>query len=541
MMDSGELIAGGRAVLGMELGSTRIKATLIAPDNRTLAAGGHAWENRRIDGVWSYTLDDVHQGIAAAFADLQSDVKKRYGAELTSFAAGGFSAMMHGYLAFNRKDELLVPFRTWRNNITAEAAEELTDLFEYPVPQRWSIAHLHQAVLNNEDHVGDIAFITTLAGYVHWRLTGRRVLGVCDASGMFPIHIDNPGGLDFDRRRIALYDAHIARRGFSWTLGDILPRLVPVGEIAGRLSAEGAALLDPGGALRPGIPLAPPEGDAGTGMAATNSVRPRTGNVSAGTSVFAMLVMEKEPSRVYKEIDLITTPDGKLVGMAHSNNCTSDYDAWMDLFAQAAAALGARVSTAELYDTLLPLALSGDADCGGLLAYGYISGEHLTGFSEGRPLFVRPPECPLTIENFIRTHLFTALCALRIGLNVLMDQEGVQVDEIRGHGGFFKTADTGRRIMAAAARTPVSISERAGEGGAWGMALLAAYMLRENRALSLADYLDTLLSDSAGEALKPDPADVEGFNIFFDRYRRGLTIESAAVQALQGGLNESIP
>ena len=533
MTDAGGLIANGEAVLGMELGSTRIKATLIAPDNRTLASGGHGWENSRVNGIWSYALDDVWSGIAAAFADLRADVEKTYGVPLNTFAAGGFSAMMHGYLAFSRNDELLVPFRTWRNNITAEAADQLTELFEYPIPQRWSIAHLHQAVLNNEDHVGDIACITTLAGYVHWKLTGAKVLGLGDASGMFPIDINNTAEtLGFDKRRIALYDKHIADRGFSWKLGDILPRTVQVGEIAGRLSEEGAALLDPGGALRPGIPLAPPEGDSSTGMAATNSVRVRTGNVSAGTSVFAMLVMEKEPERVHKEIDLVTTPDGKLVGMAHSNNCTSDYDAWIGLFAQAAAALGAKVSTAELYDTLLGLALRGDPDCGGLLAYGYISGEHLTGFSEGRPLFVRPPECPLTIENFMRTHLFTALCALRIGLDVLMEEEGVQVDEIRGHGGFFKTADAGRRIMAAAAGTPVSISDRAGEGGAWGMALLAAYMLRQDRSLTLPDYLDSMLSNSSAEAVKPDPADVEGFNIFFDRYRRGLKIESAAVEAL---------
>ena len=516
--------------MGMELGSTRIKAVLIGPDNVPLASGGQGWENAQVDGIWTYSLDDVWSGIAAAFADLKLRVEEEYGVELTSFAVGGFSAMMHGYLPFDGKDELLVPFRTWRNNITAEAAGELTRLLQYPIPQRWSIAHLHQAVLNLEDHVGDVAFITTLAGYVHWKLTGRKVLGVGDASGMFPIDTDT---LTFDARRISRYDSHLSPNGFDWKLAHILPEIVAVGENAGTLTDEGARLLDPGGALLSGIPLCPPEGDAGTGMAATNSVRPRTGNVSAGTSVFAMLVMDKEPSRVHEEIDLVATPDGRLVGMAHSNNCTSDYDAWIALLGEAAEALGAEISTPVLYDTLLGLALKGDADCGGLLAYGYVSGEHLTGFPEGRPLFVRPPESALTIENFIRTHLFTSLCALRIGLNVLMDEEGVQVDEIRGHGGFFKTAHVGQRIMAAATGTPVSLLETAGEGGAWGMALLAAYLLREDPGLTLADYLDAALAGGVGEAVHPDPADVEGFNVFFERYHRGLAIEAAAVEVLK--------
>ena len=524
------VIREGRAVLGLELGSTRIKAVLIGPEKTPLASGGHGWENSQVDGIWTYSLDDVWTGIAAAYADLKKNVADKYGVKLTKIAAGGFSAMMHGYLVFNADDEQLVPFRTWRNNITGQAASELVGVLEYPTPQRWSIAHLQQAILNGEAHVKDIAFMTTLAGYVHWKLTGEKALGIGDASGMFPIDLS---AQDFDGTRADAFDAHNAGRELGWKLKDILPTITAAGETAGTLSAAGAKLLDPTGDLEGGFPLAPPEGDAGTGMVATNSVRVRTGNVSAGTSVFAMLVMEDEPKKVHEEIDLVTTPDGKLVGMAHSNNCTSDYDAWIGLFGQAAKALGAEVSTPVLYDTILLESLKADPDCGGLLSYGYVSGEHLTGFTEGRPLFVRKPDAPLNLGNFIRAHLFTALCALRTGLNVLMDEEGVQVDEIRGHGGFFKTAEVGQRIMAAATRTPVSLLETAGEGGAWGMALLADYILREDRNLALPDYLDAIMADSAGEPVKPHPSDVEGFNAFFRRYHEGLAIEAAAVEHLK--------
>ncbi len=528
--DVAVIIESGKAVLGLELGSSRIKAVLIGPDKMPIASGGHGWENSQVDGIWTYPLEEVWEGIASAYASLKSEVKATYGVELRQLAGAGFSAMMHGYLVFDSSDNLLVPFRTWRNNMTGEAAKELTKVLQYPTPQRWSIAHLHQAVLSSEPHVGEIASITTLAGYVHWKLCGRKVLGVGDASGLFPINLDTR---QFDTARAGKYDEHIAKRGYGWKLADLLPEVLEAGHNAGELSAEGALMLDPSGDLKAGVPLAPPEGDAGTGMVATNSVRVRTGNVSAGTSVFAMLVMEEEPKKVHEEIDLVTTPDGKLVGMAHSNNCTSDYDAWIGLFGQAAKALGADVSVPVLYDTLLEKALEGDADCGGMLSYGYVSGEHLTGFTEGRPLFVRKPDAPLKLENFIRAHLFTSLCALRTGLNVLMDEEGVQVDEIRGHGGFFKTAEVGQRIMAAATRTPVSLLETAGEGGAWGMALLADFALRGDKSLSLPDYLDEVMADGVGEAVKPDPADVEGFNTFFKRYHDGLAIETAAVANLK--------
>ncbi len=522
-----QMIQAGRAVLGIEMGSTRIKAVLIDPENAPIASGGYGWENTLLDGVWTYPLDEVWTGLQASFADLQNHVEAQYGVRLTRVRALGISGMMHGYLVFDAAGNQLVPFRTWRNNMTGPASEELTELFNYPIPQRWSIAHLYQSILNKEEHTGRIAHMTTLAGYVHWKLTGQQVMGIGEASGMFPIELKTQ---DYNTRLADKFDVHIHDQEFSWNLKDLLPRVLSAGEPAGELTAEGARLLDPSGRLEAGIPLCPPEGDAGTGMVATNSVAVRTGNVSAGTSVFAMLVLEKELSRAHHEIDLVTTPDGKLVGMAHSNNCTSDYDAWIGLFGQAAAALGMKVPTADLYDKLLGLALEGDPDCGGLLSYGYISGEHMTGFSEGRPLFARSSDSRFTLANFIRSHLFTALCALRTGLNILLDEEGVEVDEIRGHGGFFKTPAVGQRIMAAAVNAPVSVLETAGEGGAWGIALLASYMVNGDGPLP--EFLKTVFAGSMGAALQPDPQDAEGFNRFFERYHKGLAIERAAVESL---------
>jgi len=528
-MQDRKTIESGQAILGVELGSTRIKAALIGEKNRLLASGGYDWENSQTEGIWTYGLDEVWKGIAGCLANLRGNVQSRYGVELNSIAAAGFSAMMHGYLAFDSKGGLLTPFRTWRNNITEEASRELTELFQYPIPQRWSIAHLYQAILNEESHVRDIAYITTLAGYVHWKLSSQRVIGICDASGMFPIDIR---AQSFDRAKIEVFNERIKARGYSWRLDEILPKIVGAGNEAGEVTEEGIRLLDPTNSLKLPIPLCPPEGDAGTGMAATNSIRIRGGNVSAGTSVFAMLVLEKEPAKVHEEIDLITTPDGKLVGMVHSNNCTSDYDAWIELIGQAVRALGVEISAPALYDSVLGLALRGSPDCGGLLSYGYVSGEHITGFQQGRPLFVRRPESDFTIENFVRTHLFSSLCALRTGLDVLTREEGFVIDEIRGHGGFFKTKEVGARIMAAAAQTPVRLLDGAGEGGAWGMALLAAYALRANREQGLADFLDVTLAEGVSKAVNPDPIDVEGFNAFLERYRRGLVIERAAVAAL---------
>lgn len=527
--DAAAWIENGQAILGIEMGSTRIKAVLIGPEHAPLASGGFAWENTLANGMWTYDLAEVWTGLQSCLADLLKNVQVQYQVRLRRLSAFGVSGMMHGYLAFDARDNLLTPFRTWRNNCTGPAATELTDLFNYPIPQRWSIAHLYQAILNGEEHVGRIARLTTLAGYVHQKLTGQNVMGIGEASGMFPIDIAKQ---DFHAGLAEKFDAHIRARAFGWKLRELLPTVRRAGEAGGTLTAEGAILLDPTGQLEAGIPLCPPEGDAGTGMVATNSVEVRTGNVSAGTSVFAMLVLEKELSRAHHEIDLVTTPDGKLVGMAHANNCTSDFNAWMGLFGEAAKALGVEVSTDAMFNLFKRMALDGDADCGGLLSYGYISGEHLTGFSEGRPLFVRASDSRFTLANFIRAHLCTALCALRAGVDVLVEEEQVAIDEIRGHGGFFKTPGVGQRLMAAALKTPVSVLATAGEGGAWGIALLAAFMVRSKCEQTLPEFLEPVFAGQAGAAVKPDPAEVEGFERYYQRYRKGLEIERAAVAHL---------
>jgi sugar (pentulose or hexulose) kinase len=525
-----ELIRSGRAILGIELGSTRIKASLIAPDATPLASGWHAWENQLRDGVWTYDMADVWAGLAGAYASLVEDVRVRHAVELRTVAAMGFSGMMHGYVALDAAGELLVPFRTWRNNITGQACAELTPLLDFAVPQRWTIAHLYQSILEDQPHVPRIAHLTTLAGYVHWKLTGDQAVGIGEASGIFPVDHDSS---DWDAARLATFDALVAPRKLGWTLRDILPAVLPAGRPAGQLTAEGARLLDPSGTLPPGIPFCPPEGDAGTGMVATNAVRPRSGNVSAGTSVFAMIVLERSLARIHREIDIVVTPDGRPVAMAHSNNGSSDLDAWLAVLGQAGRALGAEVRPEEVYEKLLPLALEADPDAGGLLAVNYVSGEHMTGFREGRPLFARGPDSRFTLGNLVRAMYFASLCALRTGMDILTADEGVVIDEIRGHGGFFKGGDTGQRMMAAALNVPVSVPATAGEGGAWGMALLAAYMLRDRPAQSLPDYLDERIAGSIGAPILPDPRDVRGFEEFFARHARGLAIEREAVQSLR--------
>jgi sugar (pentulose or hexulose) kinase len=526
-----QAIREGRTAIGIELGSTRIKTILTGPDYFPVAAGSFDWENSQVNGIWTYDLDMVWQGIQTSFANMKSQVRDQYGLELETAGSIGFSGMMHGYVALDSEGELLVPFRTWRNNITGTASEALTQLFDYPIPQRWSIAHLYQAILNGEHHVARIDYLTTLAGYVHWRLTGRRVMGVGEASGMFPIDLATHS---FNQRYAAQFDDLVRTYQFPWKLLDILPDVLVAGERAGELTADGARLLDVSGHLRPGIPFCPPEGDAGTGMVATNSVAVRTGNVSAGTSVFAMLVLEHELSRAYPEIDLVTTPDGHLVAMVHSNNCTSDYDALISLFGELARELGVDIPKARLYDTLLTLALRGDPDCGGLLSYGYVSGEHITHFTEGRPLFVRTPQSHFNLANFMRVNLFTPFGALRTGLNILFEQEGVEVDEIRGHGGFFKTREVGQKIMAAATTVPISVMDTAGEGGAWGIALLAAYMLSRKPDESLTDFLNhQVFAGLTGTRVEPDPRDIAGYNEFMKRYTEGLAIERAAVEHLR--------
>lgn len=530
-MDVKNLLEEGKGILGIEFGSTRIKAVLIDEKGTPLASGSHEWENRLTDGIWTYTLDDIWSGLADCYADLASDVKKKYDVVLKKFASIGFSAMMHGYLAFDKEGELLVPFRTWRNTITEEAAAKLTEVFQYNIPQRWSIAHLYQAILKKEEHVAKIDFLTTLAGYVHWKLTGEKVLGVGDASGMFPI--DCKSG-NYDQNMIRKFDELTEPCGYGWKLSDILPKVLSAGENAGTLTPEGAKLLDVSGNLEAGILLCPPEGDAGTGMVATNSVGVRTGNVSAGTSVFAMVVLEKELSKVYPEIDLVTTPDGALVAMVHCNNCTSDLNAWVNLFDEFAKSIGAAIDKNQLFSVLYHKALEGDADCGGLISYNYFSGEPVTGFDEGAPLFVRKADQTFNLANFMRTHLYSSLAALKAGLDLLFKEEDVKVDEMFGHGGLFKTKGVGQRIAAAAMNTPVSVMETAGEGGAWGIALLASYMQNKEEGEELQDFLNhKIFAVQKGEKLLPVKEDVEGFDQFMIRYKKGLAIEHAAVDALK--------
>ncbi|CAB1245409.1 Ribulokinase [Ruminococcaceae bacterium BL-6] len=520
-------ITQGRTALGIELGSTRIKAVLIGPDYAPLASGGFDWENRLVDGIWTYDLDDVWKGVQASFRSLAAQVRERYGVSLSRVGSLGISAMMHGYLAFDEKGNQLVPFRTWRNTVTGQAAGLLTEEFRFNVPQRWSVAHLYQAILNGEKHVKDVAFLTTLSGYVHWKLTGEKVLGVGDASGMFPIDSSRS---DYDAGMMEKFQDLVAGYGFGWHLKDILPRVLSAGEPAGRLTPEGALLLDPSGSLEAGVPLCPPEGDAGTGMAATNSVAEQTGNVSAGTSIFAMIVLEKPLSRVYPEIDMVTTPAGKPTAMVHCNNCTSDLDAWVKLFSQGLESLGVRKSKAEVYDLFYNRALAGEPDCGGLLSYNYYSGEPITGLKEGRPLFVRTPESRMSFENFARSLIFSTIATLRIGMDILSEEQ-IHIKTLLGHGGLFKTKKVGQALMASALKVPVAVMETAGEGGAWGIALLAAYLREKEQGETLESYLSQKVFSRIESAVTPpDPKDVKGFEDFMKNYRAGLAAERAAVE-----------
>lgn len=521
-------IISGKTALGIEFGSTRIKAVLVDENNNPIASGSHDWENRLENGIWTYTLDDIWTGLQDSYKSMAEDVKTQYGVELTTVGAIGFSAMMHGYMAFDANGELLAPFRTWRNSITAKAAAELTELFNFNIPERWSIAHLYQAVLNKEEHVSEIKYLTTLAGYVHWKLTGEFVLGIGEASGMFPIDSKTK---NYNSEMLDKFCAIDAVKAYSWNIKDILPKVLVAGDKAGVLTAEGAKLLDPSGKLGAGIPCCPPEGDAGTGMVATNSITKRTGNVSAGTSVFAMIVLEAALKNAYPEIDVVTTPVGDDVAMVHVNNCTSDLNAWVNIFREFAAELGVEISTPDLYDTLYIKALSGDADCGGLLSYGYFSGENITKMEEGRPLFVRTPDSKFNLANMMRTHLYSALGTLKLGMDILAEKEKVEIDRMFGHGGLFKTKDVGQKFMAAAINTPVSLMETAGEGGAWGIALLASYMLTKADGESLTDFLNNkVFADGSVYTLDPDPEDVKGFNKFAENYAKGIAIEKAAVE-----------
>ena len=519
-----------RTVLGIELGSTRIKAVLLNDKHQPIASGSYGWENSLTDGIWTYPLEEVHKGLQSCYADLKKDVQEKFGETLTHVGALGVSSMMHGYLAFDKNGELLVPFRTWRNTITGQAAEKLTGLFGFNIPQRWSIAHLYQAMLKKEAHLPQLDYLTTLAGYIHRMLTGERILGIGDASGMFPI---DSTALDYDAGMCEKFDALIAEAGYAWRLRDILPKVLVAGENAGALTEAGARFLDPDGDLLPGIPAAPCEGDAGTGMAATNSVRVLTGNVSAGTSDFAMIVTDRS-LRVHREIDMVTTPDGLPVAMVHCNNCTSDINAWAELFRQFAAAIGKELSDDELYPLLFNAALSGDADCGGLLSYNYFSGEGVTDVDEGRPVFLRLPDSRFTLQNFMRTHLLSALSTLKIGLDILTVEEKVSATKLYGHGGFFKTPVVGQKLLSAAAGVPVSVMQTAGEGGPYGMALLCAFMLWKKPGETLPDYLDEqVFAEAETSTVMAEEADIAGFNRFLARYKAAFPVERTAAETLQ--------
>lgn len=523
-------IVQGNTALGIELGSTRIKAVLVGNDHTPIATGGYEWKNRLENDIWTYRIEDVWAGLQACFKSLADDVQGKFGIPLTTVGAMGVSAMMHGYLAFDKNDALLTPFRTWRNTMTEEAARLLTAKFGVNIPQRWSIAHLYQAILNSEKHVPEISFLTTLAGYVHWKLTGERLLGVGDASGMFPI---DSATSDYDAGMMAGFQNIIQSCEFPWQLNGILPKVRLAGEKAGCLTAEGARLLDPSGQFQPGVPLCPPEGDAGTGMVATNSVRERTGNVSAGTSVFAMLVLENGLSRVYEQIDMVTTPSGRPVAMVHCNNCTTDLDAWIGLFGEVVESLGAKSDKSDLYNTLYRQALQGDPDCGGLISYNYYSGEHITGFEQGRPLFTRMPDSRLTLANFMRAHLYSAISTLKLGMEILMQKEHVRLDELLGHGGLFKVPEVAQQLMATALNVPVSVMNTAGEGGAWGIALLGMYMHNRAQSETLEAYLQNKVFASADRVrLEPNESDQNGFSAYMQRYINGLAIERAATEHL---------
>lgn len=529
-VDVQQLIKQGETSLGIEFGSTRIKAVLLDRANTPLASGGFEWENQLVDGVWTYSLELIWKGLQEAYAKVKVDVNERYQVELTKIGSIGISAMMHGYLAFDKHDTLLVPFRTWRNAMTAQAEEELTEAFAFTIPQRWSIAHLYQAHLNKEQHLADLSFMTTLAGYIHWQLTGEKVLGVGDASGMFPI---DSATKTYDQAKVATFEKIVSAKEHPWELADVLPRVLVAGEEAGRLTKEGALRLDPTGSLAAGSVFCPPEGDAGTGMVATNSVAPRTGNVSIGTSAFAMIVLEQPLPTVHPEIDMVTTPTGSLVAMVHTNNCSSDINAWMHLFRSFADLAGMTLSTDELFGLLFNEALKGDADAGGLLSYGYYSGENITKIAAGRPIFARTPESQFTLANFMRTHLYSAFGAMKIGLAIL-ESEDVAIDRVVGHGGLFRTPVVGQRILAAAMNAPVTVMETAGEGGAWGIAVLANYLQHATQK-DLATYLDEeVFAMQKSTTIDPVAEDVAGFATFVARYQKGLPIEQAAVDTMRG-------
>ncbi|MBQ9911059.1 MAG: ATPase [Lachnospiraceae bacterium] len=525
-MDIRRLIDEGRGIVGIEFGSTRIKAVLIDENHVPAASGDYTWENRFENGVWTYPEHQFYEGLQECFSALQEDVESQYGTKIKKLKALGFSAMMHGYLAFNDRDELLVPFRTWRNTITGEAAAELSELFHFNIPQRWTIAHVRQAVLNREPHLKDLCRVNTLAGWMHYRMTGNWVVGIGEASGIMPV---DSRTMDYDQHMIDIFDRLNAEAGYGFKAREIFPKAVTAGADAGLLTEEGARLLDPTGTLEAGCVVAPPEGDAGTGMAATNAVRMRTGNVSAGTSVFSMVVLEKALSDYYEAIDMVTTPDGSPVAMVHCNNCTSDLNAWVRIMKEGMERLGFKPDTNELYTALFKAALEGSPDCGQVLSYNYVSGEAITHVGTGSPMLVRSQEADFTLPNFMRSLLYSALATLKLGNNILLKEEKVRVDTLYGHGGFFKTKGVGQQLLADALNVPVSVMATAGEGGPWGMALLASYCVNREDKESLPDFLQNkVFHGETGERLDPDSEGVKGFETYAAAYEKGLAMEREA-------------
>ena len=525
-----ELITAGKTALGIEFGSTRIKAVLVDYDGHVLASGSHEWENKLVNGVWTYDLADVDAGLRSCYASLRKDVEAKYGVTPSTFGALGISAMMHGYIALDAQDKQLAPFQTWRNTNTTQAADTLTDLFQFNIPLRWSVAHLYQRLLDGEEHVKNVASVFTLAAYMHYKLTGKKVIGIGDAAGMFPIDSDK---LDYDEGMVQKFDALLKKAGLSYGLRNVFPKVLVAGDDAGSLTAEGAALLDETGTLKPGIPVCPPEGDAGTGMTATNSVAPRTGNLSAGTSTFAMIVLERQLKELHREIDMVTTPSGFPCAMSHANNGTSDLNAWVSLFGEFCKLMGVEADMGELFGKLYTHSMTGDADCGGLMAYGYYSGENITFINEGRPLFMRTPNSKFNLANFMKVNLYTSLGAVKLGMDILLKDEGVKLERMMGHGGLFKTPLVMQKVLAAAVNAPVSVMSTASEGGAWGIALLAAYMADGKKDGKLEDYLDKrVFKELTGNVVAPDPAEVEGFEVFTQRYKAGLEAEKAAISSM---------
>lgn len=525
-----DTISTGDISLGVEFGSTRIKAVLTTAGARVIAQSSYDWENQLTDGIFTYDLNDVWIGLRKCYKNITEHVKQQYNVEITKISSMGFSAMMHGYLVFDKQGELLVPFRTWRNTITGQSADILSKSFNFNVPQRWSIAHLYQSILNKEDHVNNIDFLTTLAGYVHWKVTGKRVIGIGDASGIFPI---DETSLDYNKNMMEKFKELAEKDGFNIPLENIFPEVLSTGQTGGTLTDKGALLIDPTGTLQAGIPVCPPEGDAGTGMVATNSITPETGNISAGTSIFAMIVLEKSMSKYYSEIDMVTTPDGHPVAMVHCNTCTSDIDAWVKLFYEFAKQMDKNTDISDVYNMLYQSAINGIYDCGGLTSINYFSGEPVVNIADGAPLFIRKVDSRFNLPNFMRTHIYSSFATVKIGLDLLFNEEQIKIKKLLGHGGLFKVEKVAQQMMASALDTPVEVNSAAGEGGAWGMAILAEYMVRKEQNQSLGQYLDKkIFADTKSSSCFPVKEETEGFNIFLERYKKALLVEGLAVEIM---------